>query len=65
MILKNQKISSQILPKTDHKNPYFPFVQINAQFEMGASTDLRAYSYLSAYKKFYPEDCAFNWVLVD
>ena len=60
MFLKNQKITSQILPKIDHKNPYFPFVQISAQFEMGASTDLRAYSSLGAYKKFSPEDWAFN-----
>ena len=60
MIFKNQKITSQILTKIDHKNPYFPFVQSSAQFEMGASTDLRAYSYLGAYNKFSAENWAFN-----
>ena len=49
MFLKNQKITSQILPKIDHKNPYFPFVWISAYFYMGASTDLQAYLYLGAY----------------
>ena len=39
MFLKNKKITSQIIPRIDHKNPYFPFVQNNAQFEKGASTD--------------------------
>ena len=60
----NNILTSQILPKIDHKNPYFPFVQISAQFERGASSGLRAYSYLGAYKKFSPEDWAFNWALV-
>ena len=59
-VLKNQKITSQIFPKIDHKNPYFRFVQNSAQFEVGASTDLRAYSYLGAYKKFPPENWAFH-----
>ena len=65
MFLKNRKITAQILLKIDHKNPYFPVVQNSAQFEMGASTDLRTYSYLGAYKKFSPENWAFNWALVD
>ena len=60
IFLKIQKITFQILPKIDHKNPYFHLVQISAQFEIGASTDLRAYSYLGAYKKFSPEDWSFN-----
>ena len=65
IFLKIQKITSQILPKIDHKYPYFPLIQISAQFEMGASTDLRAYSYLGAYNKFSAENWAFNWTLVD
>ena len=65
MFLKNQKITSQILSKIDHKNPYFPFLQNSAQFQVGASMDLRAYSYLGASKKFSPENWAFNWALVD
>ena len=56
----NNILTSQILPKIDHKNPYFPFVQISAQFETNASADLRAYAYLGAYKKFSPEEWAFN-----
>ena len=59
-IFKNSENYFQILPKIDHKYPYFPLIQISAQFEMGASTDLRAYSYLDAYKKFSSEDWAFN-----
>ena len=62
---KKQKITSQILPKIDRKSPYFPFVQNSVQFEVGASMDLRAYSYLGAYKNFSPENWAFNWALAD
>ena len=65
MFLKNQQITSQILPKIDHKSPYFPFVQNSVQFEVGASMDLSAESYLGAYKNFSPENWAFNWALVN
>ena len=53
-LYKNHKIPCKILSEIDHKNPYFLFVEIVAQFQIGPQTVLDAHSDMSVTKHFPP-----------
>ena len=54
----SQNLLSNFFSKTDHKSPSFPFI-----FQTSAQLKLGVYLHVGAYKKFFPKDWIFIWLV--